>query len=99
MSKGENIVERVARVLADRKWPHVGGAAGDNLVKGTPNWKFCVGDATAVIEALMEPTHEMRRIGAMTVQRPGFTVIEAEAVFNAMLRTALSQPNDEGEGK
>jgi len=52
--------------------------------------------ARAVIEALMEPTPAMRVAGAhVHDQRPS----EAAAVFQAMLRTALSQPNEEGEGK
>lgn len=102
------MVERVAKVLAARKWPHVGGAAGDSLVTGTPNWKFCVGDARAVIEALMEPTKPMVFFGMDAMARDDLEPTEDEfrAGFVAAIRTALgdqfaalSQPNEEGEGK
>ena len=55
----------------------------------------------AVIEALTEPTPEMLASGAGELRRfdrdREFSDVGASAVFLAMLRTALSQPNDEGD--
>ena len=61
--------------------------------------------ARAVIEALMEPTPQMLEAAVMAhfeflasggaPQAANF----ARFIFQAMLRTALSQPNEEGEGK
>lgn len=45
-------VEAMARALADRQYVHCGGASGNSLVRGTPNWSFCVHDARAALAAL-----------------------------------------------
>jgi len=60
--------------------------------------------AVAVIEALMEPTQKMMENGWNAVSssgrvEPGPDNTDILAVYQAMLRTALSQPNDEGDGK
>ena len=68
-----------------RRWDEMGDAQ-----------RYWIDTTRAVIEAMMEPTPAMRVAGAhVHDQRPS----EAAAVFQAMLRTALSQPNEEGEGK
>ena len=65
----------------------------------------CRTAARAVIEALMEPTPEMLAAGVMAHFEFIASGSEPHAAnfarfqFGAMLRTALSQPNDEGEGK
>ena len=68
--------------------------------------------ARAVIEALMEPTPEMLKAGTGTSEVDAVDWVGAlfgtgvgsyEEIMvsshQAMLRTILSQPNDEGEGK
>lgn len=52
----------------------------------------------AVIEALMEPTDEM--LAAVQREITGYPRPEAViAIWQVLLHTILSQPNDEGEGK
>ena len=66
----------------------------------------CRESARAVIEALMEPTPEMLA-AARTAPVPMVFLdsisarqdLDFKSRFQAALRTALSQPNDEGEGK
>jgi hypothetical protein len=53
------IIERVARALANTHYNHVGGADADTLVNGKPNWVFCMQDARAAVEAMREPTEAM----------------------------------------
>jgi len=55
------MIERVARALADIRFIHLGGADGQTLVPGTPNWEFCIEDARAVIMAMRPATDDMRR--------------------------------------
>ena len=97
MSKGENMVERCARAIYEmeprrKAWAEIG-----------QHQAYYFKRARAVIDALMTPTPEMVREGA-------FAAIEAsdqddrwldvaERSYRAMLRTILSQPNDEGGGK
>jgi hypothetical protein len=88
MSKGENMVERVEQVIAN--------GVADRLSLNAISRE--------VIEALVEPTSEMRTAGTFPYQehRHGDLMNSRRAVaeiYRAMLRTALSQPNDEGEGK
>lgn len=91
MSKGENMVERVARVFCE--------AEGQ---KPTPNNLAAASDTVrAIIEVLMEPTPEMVAAmeeaffdSTMGTPLPG----EAAPMYRAALRTALSQPKEE-EGK
>lgn len=45
-------VETVARALAVQRYGHCGGPDAHTLVKGTPNWRFCIPDATTAVRAL-----------------------------------------------
>ena len=84
------MVERCARAMqASKAWPAVFDAGSAEVL------------ARAVIEALMTPTPEMVEAGALTLldYRENFPEDGAAATFEAMLRTILSQPNDEGGGK
>ena len=53
MAIGEK-VEKVARALAARRYGNCGGADACTMVKGTPNWRFCIPDATTAVHALKE---------------------------------------------
>lgn len=46
------MVQRVARALAEKTWPHCGGADGCNLVSGQPNWTFMVEPARTALKAI-----------------------------------------------
>ena len=76
------------------------------------HWIEAEWEARAVIEALMEPTPEMVKSGIGTSEVDAVDWVGAlfgtgvgsyeqimVSSFQAMLRTALSQPNEEGEGK
>lgn len=106
MTEGENMVERCARALAlDRAEPWE-----DMNDDERRSWTE---SARAVIEALMEPTPEMilacwqnhhpwGRNAPVPEDRPDmFADMEhrVRADWQAMLRTTLSKPNDEGERK
>ena len=53
------MIERVARALANKRYIHVGGADAECLVPGKKNWTFCADDARTAIEAMRTPTQEM----------------------------------------
>jgi hypothetical protein len=95
MSKGENMVERCASAISM--------SDGYTGLWAMPKDKraLYVRRARAVIEALMEPTQEMLMAAWNTEDdsnaRDVLDLYAAE--FKAMLRTALSQPKEEGEGK
>jgi hypothetical protein len=46
------LVEKVARALCDNHLEHAGGADGEALVAGTPNWKFFTRDAETAIRVI-----------------------------------------------
>jgi hypothetical protein len=97
MSKGENMVERCARAVhaiqfedkeqAEYEWHHFSGAQ-----------EYSQKLARAVIEALMEPTPAVVQTGAAEIRKfdreRDSSDEGAVSVFRAMLRTALSQPNE-----
>jgi hypothetical protein len=97
MSKGENMVERCARAVYERAETYPPYALSQM------NGKMAEDFAIAVIEALMEPTPEMlasAEVGYITsMLEEEHNMAVAKDIFVSMLRTALSQPNDEGEGK
>lgn len=92
MSKGENMVERLASVIKGL------GECPFCDFEGTEAARRI---ARAVIEAMMEPTPEMihavrQSIFDMTQPNPHVTSTStAEALIWSALRAALSQPNDE----
>jgi len=92
MSKGENMVERCASAISI--------SDGYTGLWAMPREKrsLYIRRARAVIEALMNPTPEM--LAAVQREITGYPRPEAViATWQVLLRTALSQPNDEGEGK
>jgi hypothetical protein len=95
----ESMVERIARALAKIEYGHVGGDSGDNLVTGTPNWRFCVTRARAVLEALKTPTESMAMAGLWQLQEnlghSSVIIRDADACFVAMIQAAL----DKGGGR
>lgn len=100
MSKGENMVERCARAVYERAETYPPYALSQM------NGKLAEDFASAVIGALMEPTPEMLA-AARAAPMPMVLLdsmsarqdLEFKSKLQAALRTALSQPNDEGEGK
>lgn len=46
--------EALARAFADNHLEHHGGADGEALVKGTPNWHFFTRDAETAIRVFKE---------------------------------------------
>ena len=89
MSKGENMVERATRALQSKlfdTWGIILSPSGEELTR-------------AVMEALTEPTAEMLAAGDLPGWDDNISVGLAKDVWQTMLRTALSQPNDEGDGK
>lgn len=100
MSKGENMVERCARSLALHRAEPWEDMNDDERKSWTES-------ARAVIEALMEPDAAQHKalddlldafIGDSADARDTHGVFAVRA-YRAMLRTILSQPNEEGEGK
>jgi hypothetical protein len=93
MSKGENMVERCARAVYERAETYPPYALSQM------NGKMAEDFARAVIEALMEPTPAAVQTGAAEIRKfdreRDSSDEGAVSVFRAMLRTALSQPNDE----
>jgi hypothetical protein len=53
------MIERVARALAERKYGHCGGPDGSLTNDHRKNWMFCKDDARAAIEAMRESTPGM----------------------------------------
>jgi len=112
MTEGENMVERLAQVLWDARIAPGGGGRTLMPWPFCPEHDWCVNTARAVIEALMEPTKEMLEAGNTEARDwiaidgyestgfyPDIDPQLAYATFTTMLRTSLSQPNEEGEGK
>ncbi|RYY67735.1 MAG: hypothetical protein EOO12_00315 [Chitinophagaceae bacterium] len=100
------MVERVARALAKIRYAHVGSDSEDRLVRGTPNWEFCVQDARAAIEAMREPTERMKYVGGTKCEDmmfggdPDYTGIiftDMGTVYTTMLSEALSPSLKEQE--
>lgn len=52
LARGE-VVERVAKALAKDEWPHVGGADGQCLTPGTPNWRHRTYRARAALASIL----------------------------------------------
>lgn len=78
-----DMIEVVARKLASRRYSHCGGPDAETLVKGKPNWKFCVEDATLAIEAMREPTDE-------TCRAVDIALHEFEPKWGPIVRTSIS---------
>jgi hypothetical protein len=117
MSKGENMVERVALTFAQWGDAFSTHYSQPNSEMGWDDYSpteqlIALAATRAVIEALMEPTPEMIKagigvpeveavdwVGALFATGIGSYEQIMMASHQAMLRTALSKPNDEGEGK
>ena len=115
MSKGENMLERVARVIYpaafadyERRFAYEMGRSGDPVAaKSFADHYDARGSAfvtaRAVIEALMAPTPEtiatVLAWGEATDADDWSGERAVVELYQAFLRTSLSKPNDEGEGK
>lgn len=99
------MVERLARAAYEAD-PYFSSELGNRFATWDEAWwvrPSMTKRVRAVIEALMTPTGEMVRASFPILRtfhpdRDSSGILAVE-VYQAMLRTALSQPNEEGEGK
>jgi hypothetical protein len=97
-----DMIERVAKALAHKRYVHCGGSEADTLVAGKPNWTFCLDDAHAVIEAMREPTERMLDSGACYEDQDHRFIADGDIsrdIWRAMVSAALQPATDTGEAK
>ena len=91
IDKIPEMVERVARALADEELPQCGGANSNAFATGRPAWTYFTRKAKVAIAAMREPTEAMTKGSEWLYPRYDDPHESHEDVWRAMIDAALGK--------